>query len=116
MTSKSIIADLNKSEKLNGDHYDICSREIWYVLAEQNVLESINHVLNKTEEGNTSQHRRDLKAYKALKKANSTTRVIIVSSLIDDLIHECEEFRTAHAMWEHLRGTYGGVFVTRLRQ
>jgi len=116
MTSKSIIADLNKGEKLNGDNYDIWSRKIWYVLEEQNVLEGINHVLNQLEECNTIQHIRDLEAYKASKKANSTTRGIIVSSVVDDLIHECEEFPNAHAMWAHLRETYGGTSVTRLRQ
>ena len=42
MASKSIIADLNKGEKLNGDNYDIWSRKIWYVLEQQNALEGIN--------------------------------------------------------------------------
>ncbi|KAH0755785.1 hypothetical protein KY290_026055 [Solanum tuberosum] len=73
MASKSIIADLNKGEKLNGDNYDIWSHKTWYVLEEQNAL-----------------------------KVNFTARGIIVSSVVDDLIHECEEFSTAHAMWEHL--------------
>ncbi|KAH0729743.1 hypothetical protein KY290_000871 [Solanum tuberosum] len=68
MASKSIIDDLNKGEKLNGDNYDIWSRKIWYVLEEQTALEGINHVLNEPEEGNSSQHRRDLEAYKAWKK------------------------------------------------
>ncbi|KAH0747420.1 hypothetical protein KY285_009077 [Solanum tuberosum] len=97
MTSKSIIVDLNKGEKRNGDNYDIWSRKIWYVLEEQNALE----------EGNTAQHRRDLEANKAWKKANSIARGIIVSSVVDDLIHECEQFPTAHATWAYLRGMYG---------
>ena len=54
MASKSIIADLNKGEKLNGENYDIWSRKIWYVLEEQNALEGINHVLIQPEEGNTA--------------------------------------------------------------
>ncbi|KAH0639722.1 hypothetical protein KY285_036308 [Solanum tuberosum] len=87
ITSKSIIADLNKGEKLNGDNYDIWSRKIW-----------------------------DLEAYKAWKKANSTARGTIVSSVADDLIHECEKFPIAHAMRAHLRRMYGGTSVTRLRQ
>jgi len=109
MTSKNIIADLNKGEKLNGENYDIWSRKIWYVLNEQTSLEGINHVLNQPEKGNTVQHRRDLEAYKTWKKTNSTAHRIIVSSVVDDLIHECEEFPTAHAMSVHLRGTYGGT-------
>ncbi|MCD7465973.1 hypothetical protein HAX54_002261, partial [Datura stramonium] len=57
--------------------------------------------------GNTAQHRRDLAAYKAWKKTDSIARGIILSFVVDDLIHEYEEFPTAHSMWAHLRGTYG---------
>ncbi|KAH0671590.1 hypothetical protein KY289_026083 [Solanum tuberosum] len=116
MASKSIIADLNKGEKLNGGNYDIWSHKIWYVLEEKFFLEGINHVLNQPEERNTAQQRRDLEAYKACKKANFTTRGIIVSSVVDDLIHECEKFPIAYAMWAYLRGMYGGTSVTHLRQ
>jgi len=87
-----------------------------YVLEEQNVLEGINHVLNQPDEGNSAQHKRDLEAYKACKKANFTARGIIVSFVVDELIHECEEFPIAHAMSAHLRGTYGSTSVIRLRQ
>ncbi|KAF3638907.1 hypothetical protein FXO37_24173 [Capsicum annuum] len=110
-----IIADLNKGEKLNGDNYDIWSRKMWYVLEDQNAFEGINHVLSLPEEGNTAQHRRDLEAYKAWKKVDSIARGIIVSSVVDDLIHECEEFPTTNAIWTNLR-TYGGTSITRLRQ
>ncbi|XP_070041238.1 uncharacterized protein [Nicotiana tomentosiformis] len=36
--------------------------------------------------------------------------------LNDDLIHECEQYPTAQAMWAHLREAYGGTTVTRLQQ
>ncbi|XP_075088083.1 uncharacterized protein LOC142170153 [Nicotiana tabacum] len=116
MASKSIIADLNKGEKLNGDNYDIWSHTIWYVLDEQNALEGINHVLSQPEEGNTAQYRRNLEVYRAWKKTNSIAREIIVSYVVDELIRECEEFPNAHAMWVHLQRTYAGTSVTRLRQ
>lgn len=29
MASKSIIADLNKGDELNGDNYDTCRHKIW---------------------------------------------------------------------------------------
>ncbi|KAH0755134.1 hypothetical protein KY290_025404 [Solanum tuberosum] len=93
MASKSFIAYLNKGEKLNGGTYDIWSQK-----------------------GDTAQHRMDFEAYKAWKKANFIARGIIVSSIVDDLIHECEKFPTAYAMRAYLRGMYGGAFVTRLRQ
>ncbi|XP_047269149.1 uncharacterized protein LOC124898926 [Capsicum annuum] len=116
MESKSIIADLNKGEKLNGDNYDIWNRKIRYVLEEQNALKGINHVICIPEEGNTAQHRRDLESYKAWKKDDSITRGIIVSSVVDDLIHKCKEFPNANVIWAHLQGTYRGTSVTRLRQ
>ncbi|XP_019261101.1 PREDICTED: uncharacterized protein LOC109239051 [Nicotiana attenuata] len=96
MVTKSIIANLNKDE--------------------HNTLEGINHVLSQQEHGNTAQHKRDLEAYKAWKRVDSIARGIIVSSMVDELIRECEEFPNAYAMWAHLRGTYGGTSVTRLRQ
>lgn len=54
MESKSIIADPNKGENLNGDNYDIQSRKSLYVLEDKNVSEDLNHVLNQPEEGNFS--------------------------------------------------------------
>ena len=114
MASKSMSADLNKKEKRNGDNYDIRSCKMWYVLEEPNALEGINHVLSLPEQGNTAQHRRDLEAYKSWIKVDFIPRGIIVSSMVDDLIHECEEFPTANANWAHLKGTYEGTSITRL--
>ena len=109
MTLKSIIADSNKGENFNGDNYDIWSHKILYVLEEQNMLECTNHVLNQQEKGNPTQYRRDFETYKALKKTSSTARGVIVSYVVDDLIHECEDFPTAHAMWAHLQRMWGYV-------
>nr|XP_009791894.1 PREDICTED: uncharacterized protein LOC104239064 [Nicotiana sylvestris] len=116
MSLKSIIADLNKGDKLNGENYDIWSRKMWYVLEEQYAIEGINHVMSHPEEGNTAQHRRDLETYNILKKKNSTICGIIVSSVVDDLIHECEQYPTTQAIWAHFREAYGSTTVTRLRQ
>jgi hypothetical protein len=43
MASKSIVDDLNKGEKLDGENYDISHRKIRYVLNEQEVLETLSH-------------------------------------------------------------------------
>ena len=48
---------------------------------------------------NCAQYRRDLETYKTWKKVDSTVHGIIVSFVVDDLIHECKEFQTCHAMW-----------------
>ncbi|XP_070049220.1 uncharacterized protein [Nicotiana tomentosiformis] len=114
MASKSIIIDLNKGDKLNGENYDIWSRKMWYVLKEKNALESINHAMSHPEEGNTAQHGRDLKTYNIWKKKDSTAREIIVSSVVDDLITLPNT--TAQVMWAHLREAYRGTNVTRIRK
>lgn len=73
MTLESIIVDLNEGKKLNCDNYDIWSSKIQYVFEEKNALEGITQFFNQPEEGNSAQHRRDLKVYQAWKKANSAT-------------------------------------------
>ena len=65
MTSKSIVADLNKGEKLDGDHYDIWHRKIQYVLNEQEVLETLTHSQSAPEQGDTEQLTRDLAAFES---------------------------------------------------
>lgn len=45
MTSKNIIANLNKDDNLNGVNYNTWLYKIWYVLEEQNCLEGINHMM-----------------------------------------------------------------------
>ena len=44
-TSRNIIAELNKDEKLNGDNYEVWHRKVQYILVEQEALETINHVM-----------------------------------------------------------------------
>ena len=56
MASKNIITDRNKSEKLNGDYYNIWHLKIQYVLEEKKVLETINVEMEEPQafEGNIS--------------------------------------------------------------
>ena len=54
MALKTIVADLNKGEKLNGDNYDIWHRKVQYILEEQEVLETLNNIMNEPERGNTA--------------------------------------------------------------
>jgi len=56
MASKSIVADLNKGEKLDGENYDIWHRKIRYVLYEQEVLETLSHSLAEPGQEDTEQN------------------------------------------------------------
>ena len=58
--TKSIIADLNQSDKLNEKNYDVWHCKIQYVLKEQDMLETITQPMAEPEQGNTAQHRLDM--------------------------------------------------------
>ncbi|KAF7823912.1 UBN2_3 domain-containing protein [Senna tora] len=45
MAAKSIVADLNKGDKLNGDNYDIWHKKVQFLLEEQEVIEAIRNVM-----------------------------------------------------------------------
>jgi S-methylmethionine-dependent homocysteine/selenocysteine methylase len=63
MASKSIIAYLNKGEKLDVDnYYDIWHRKIRYVLNKQEVLEAITQSMTAPQQRDNPQHQRDLDA------------------------------------------------------
>ena len=61
--TKSVVAELNKDLKLNGDNYEVWSMKIQYVLEEQEVLDMLNIIMTEPEDGSTIQHRRDREAY-----------------------------------------------------
>ena len=92
MASKNIIADLNKGEKFNGENYNIWSLKIHYVLEEQEALEAVNIAMVEPQavrgNANNAQYRRDLDAYNAWKKKDSTARGILISSMSDDLVYQ----------------------------
>nr|CAD1823418.1 unnamed protein product [Ananas comosus var. bracteatus] len=111
MTSKNIIANLTKGEKLDGDNYNIWQTKIQYVLQEQEALEAIHHTMTDPGEGNTAQYRRDQEAYRAWKAKDSSARGILISSMVDDLIgHTLTDEQQVQAVirslpdsWEHMK-------------
>ena len=63
MTSKSIVANLNKGEKLDGNNYDIWHRKIQYLLDELDVLETLTNSMTKPPVGSGNQNRWDAEVY-----------------------------------------------------
>ncbi|GAV65379.1 UBN2_3 domain-containing protein [Cephalotus follicularis] len=105
--SKTIVANLNKGEKLNGDNFDI-----WHL----KVLETINHTMDEPEHGTLAQHRRDHEAYQAWKKKNSIAHITLLSCMQDDLMCEFEGFKTTEEIWVALKDKFGGTSATKLRR
>jgi hypothetical protein len=63
--SRNIMAELNKSEKLNDENYEIWAMKIQYVLEEQEVLTVLDHILTETEKGTTPNHISDSVAFES---------------------------------------------------
>ena len=52
IATKNIITELNKTEKLNGDNYEIWHRKVRYIHKEKEALETLNHVMQELVHGN----------------------------------------------------------------
>ncbi|XP_035541682.1 uncharacterized protein LOC118344684 [Juglans regia] len=115
MTIKNVVADLTKGEKLDETNYDMWHRKIQNLFNEQEVFENLSHLMIQPDEGNTSQHRRDMEAYQAWAKKDRCACFTMLSSMHNDLIGEFENYPTAQYMWNHLKITYEGTSTTRLR-
>ena len=112
--TKSVVAELNKDLKLNGDNYEVWSMKIQYVLEEQEVLDMLNIVITEIEDGSTIQHRQDKEAYQIWKKKNST-RIILLSAMDDDIAKQFKRHENAIELWNALREIFGGVSLIKLR-
>ena len=113
---KNIIAELNRGEKLEGDNYDIWYRKVQYVLEEQEVKETLFHLMEEPEQGTTAQHKRDQEAYNAWKRKNSIARITLLSCMQDDLMCEFEEYESAKGIWEALKEKFGATSATKVRR
>ena len=95
MASKGIVADLNKGEKLDGENYNIWHHKIQYVLNEQEVLETLTHLLSKPDEGRTEQHQRNLAAYESWRKKDLCALFTMLRSMHNALIGEFKQYTIA---------------------
>ena len=114
VTTKSIITDLNQGEKLNEKNYDVWHRKIQYVLEEQDMLETITQPMAEPEQGNTAQHRRDMEVYQAYKRKDRVARILLLSSMRNDIMLRFERHRSAQPVWDAVKVQYGGTSTTRL--
>ena len=68
------------------------------------------------EHGTTAQHRRDMEAYKAYKRKDRFARILMLSSMRNDLMLRFENNCSAMAVWDAVKIEFGGTSTTRLRQ
>ena len=80
------------------------------------MLETITQPMAEPEHGNIAQHRRDMEAYQAYKLKDRVARILMLSSMRNDLMLHFEKHRSALAVWDAIKVQYGGTSTTRLRQ
>ena len=118
MTSNQIVADLNKDNKFNGKNYDSWQRRITLLLTGE---ELIDHLTQSKEppimpdNGSLAQYRREQESYDAWIKKDRRTRIILLSSMTDNLLGEYDVFSSAKELWDQLKFAFGGTSTTRLR-
>jgi hypothetical protein len=116
VASKSIIADLNHGDKLSEKNYDVWHHKIEYLLEEREMLETITQLMAEPEQGNTAQHKLDIEAYQTYKRKDRVARILMLSSMRNDIMLRFERHRSAQSVWDTVKIQYGGTSTTRLRQ
>ena len=54
----------------------------------------------KSEHGNTAQNRHDMEAYQTYKCINRVTRILMLSSMMNDIMLRFERHRSAQSVWD----------------
>ena len=80
------------------------------------MLETITQPKAEPEQGNTAQHRRDMEAYQAYKRKDRVARILLLSSMRNDIMLRFKRHCSAQAVWNAVKVHYGGTSTTRLRQ
>ena len=98
MATNQLIAELNKDNKLNGKNYDLQKIKVTFLLNDQEQLEHtensrVPHIM--TEGVTEAQYCRAVDAYTAWHKKDSRARIILLSSMDDDLMVEYQQYHTA---------------------
>ena len=96
-TTRSMVVDLNQGDKLNDKNYDVRHHKIQHLLEEKDMLETITQFMVEPEHGTTAQHRRDMEAYQAYKHKDRVSRILMLSSMRNDLMLHFENNRSAMA-------------------
>ena len=109
MATNHLIVELNKDNKLNRKNYDLWN--------DQELLEH-TEILRPpvmTEGVAEAQHHGALDGYASWHKKDSRARIILLSSMNDDLMVEYQQYQIAKEVWDQLIFAFGGTSTTRLR-
>ena len=77
------------------------------------MMETIIQPMVEPKHGNTTQHRRDMKAYQAYKCKDRVARILMLSSMRNDLMLRYEKHRSALVVSDVVKVQYGGTSMIR---
>ena len=80
------------------------------------MLETITQSMVDLEHGTTAQHMQDMEAYLSYKCKDRFARILILSSMRNDLMLHFENNHSTMAVWDAVKIQFGGTSTTRLRQ
>ena len=70
----------------------------------------------ESKQGNTTQHRQDMETYQAYKRKDRVARILLLSSIRNEIMLCFERYRSAQVVWDVVKVHYGGTSITRLCQ
>ena len=68
------------------------------------------------EQGNTTQHMKDLEAYNAWKRKNSLAGITPLNSIKNDVMYEYRKYDVAMELWAALKERFNGTSLVKLRK
>ena len=89
MTSNQITVDLNKDNKFNGKNYDIWQRRVTLLLTGEDLVHHLTQLMIQPimpDDGSIDQYHLDLEIYNKWVKKDRCARIILLSSMNDDLL------------------------------
>ena len=72
--------------------------------------------MTEPEQGNNTQHRRDLEVYNVWKRKNSLARIALMSTMDNDVKHEYRKYEIVIELWVALKERFGGTSLAKLRK
>jgi hypothetical protein len=67
------------------------------------MLETITQPMAELEQGSTAQHKLDMEAYQTYKRKDRVARILMLSSIRNDIMLCFERHRSAQSVWDAVK-------------
>src|SRR4051812_29021256 len=112
-STKSVVSDILGGLRLDGhNNYNQCHRKIKYLLSEN---DSIKFIIEEVKPPASKDDPSEVKRHQDESKKDRSARFLMMSCMVNDLVHLYEDLPSAKAMWDALSKKYGILSETKLR-